>query len=232
MKKCVIYARFSPRPQGKLATLATADQQVQVCTEHATNNGMEILATITDEQVSRDQEIKPGLEEALAILKRGQVLLIAKPDRLGGGYPAAYIRNFCEKRGISIVCVEGGADESTAEGKLINGILDQVSQYEQRIISRRTKALMLYRQEQGEMMSQRPPTGYKLDPKNPKRMIRCPKEQKAVKDILFLRSGPDPKSYGEICDILNSVYGGYRGGKWIRSTVHRTFKRETATKGK
>ncbi|MBL4864746.1 MAG: recombinase family protein [Pseudomonadales bacterium] len=221
--KCVLYARYSPRPTDKLANLATADQQLDACRKYAKEKGYEILGEFLDEQVSRDAEIKPQLDMAIGSIRRGQVLVIAKPDRIGGGFPAASLYNYCDTRKIRIEAVEGGLNGDSPEAKMIRDITAIVTQYEQRIIKKRTSTNMRYRQSKGQKMSNLAPTGFKAHPADPSKWVVDRKESAIVQEICAMYD--QGLRAPTITKMLNERGSRLRDNPWNRCTVRRILIR-------
>lgn len=80
--RAILYLRVSTDEQRESGLGLTA--QAASCRQAADRAGLSIIATFADEGVSgsKPPEKRPGLSAALSTLKRGDVLLIARRDRL------------------------------------------------------------------------------------------------------------------------------------------------------
>ena len=99
---------------------------------------------IYNDKASGKKDDRPGLANCLKALRRGDVLVVWKLDRLGRDLK--HLVNTVEDlsdRGIGFKVLTGkGAniDTTTASGKLIFGIFAALSEFERELIRERTKA--------------------------------------------------------------------------------------------
>ncbi len=99
---------------------------------------------IYQDQASGKQEARPGLDACLKALRKGDILVVWKLDRLGRDlrHLVNTVQNLAE-RGIGFRVLTGqGADINTitASGKLVFGIFATLAEFERDLISERTKA--------------------------------------------------------------------------------------------
>jgi DNA invertase Pin-like site-specific DNA recombinase len=93
---------------------------------------------------------RPVLKHALAELKRGDVLVVSKLDRLSRSViDFAGLLADARKRGYNIVALDFGLDLSTPQGELVANVLMSVAQWERRIIGQRTSEGMRVKISQG-----------------------------------------------------------------------------------
>lgn len=106
-------------------------------------------AGVTPERIYRDElsgkrDDRPGLEACLKALRKGDVLVVWKLDRLGRNL--RHLVNTAQdlaERGIGFKVLAGqGAeiDTTTASGKLVFGIFAALAEFERELIGERTKA--------------------------------------------------------------------------------------------
>lgn len=99
---------------------------------------------IYSDKASGKQDDRPGLESCLKALRKGDVLIIWKLDRLGRDL--RHLINTAQElteRGVGLKVLSGqGAniDTTTASGKLVFGIFAALAEFERELISERTKA--------------------------------------------------------------------------------------------
>ena len=111
-----------------------------------------------------DLESRPSLFAAVQALKRGDVLIIAKRDRLGRDLVGvALIERLIARKGARVISAAGEGTEGTdASAMLQRQILDCFSEYERRLIGQRTKAALRAKRERGERAGNLP-FGYSLN---------------------------------------------------------------------
>jgi DNA invertase Pin-like site-specific DNA recombinase len=107
-------------------------------------------------------EDRPVLLDAVAALRRGDVLLVAKRDRLGRDVIAvALIERLITKRGARVVSAAGeGTDNDDPSGMLMRRLIDSFAEYERLIIGARTRAALAAKRRRGERISRFAPFGY------------------------------------------------------------------------
>jgi DNA invertase Pin-like site-specific DNA recombinase len=100
--------------------------------------------------------------EAIIALKRGDVLLVAKRDRLGRDiYEILGIQRLIDRRGARVVSAAGeGTDAHSPSDVLMRGLIDQFAQYERHMIAAKTKAALQAKRARGERVSRFPPFGF------------------------------------------------------------------------
>lgn len=106
-----------------------------------------------DQGVSGASTKRPGLDELLATLAPGDVLVVWKLDRLGRslGHLIAVIEDL-GKHGIGFKSITEGIDTTTASGKLLFHIMGALAEFERSLISERTRAGMAVRRASGQHM--------------------------------------------------------------------------------
>jgi DNA invertase Pin-like site-specific DNA recombinase len=108
---------------------------------------------------------RPVLLEAVAALRRGDVLLVAKPDRLGRDViRVALIERLVAKRGARIVSAAG---EGTGSGDdpsalLMRCLIDSFAEYEAALIATRTRSALAAKRRRGERISRFAPYGFRF----------------------------------------------------------------------
>ena len=146
--KCVIYARFSPRPDEE--TSDSNDKQIVICREHCERKGYEVIGEpFCDEAMSGDSKDRKGLWAAVAALKRGYVLVVRWHHRLARDvYLSHVIRRTVRAKGATIEAVEGHNGDEPGD-EMVRKILEVFDEYERKVICARTSAGMLRNQRNG-----------------------------------------------------------------------------------
>ena len=228
-KKCVIYARFSPRPAEAVADCQSIPTQIAACRAYAEREGYTVIEVFCDEQKSRNDIEREGIYAAIDRLFRGWVLVALSPDRVGAGTCAALIERDIEAKGCTIEYATGDLNGDSPETRMMRGFLRVIAEYERAKIGQRTSAGMRYRQSQGERMTHadRLPIGKKADPENPDRMVDDETEKRTISWIL--RQHKQGAGAARITRMLNEPERTRqmppRGHRWHLTTVKRILKR-------
>lgn len=142
------------------------DAQRSAITAAAARLGLDLGDVFTDAGLSGALELedRPGLFAAVNALKRGDVLLVAKRDRLGRDVVAvAMLERLTARKGARIISAAGEGTEGTdAASMLQRRILDAFGEYERLIIGQRTKAALKAKRDRGERAGNIP-FGYSLN---------------------------------------------------------------------
>lgn len=165
MKRAIAYLRVSTDKQAEAGHGINA--QLDAVTAWAADNGYELTAVYRDEGWSgaTDPSERPGLTDALAELERGDVLLVAKRDRLSRDRSTMGLLEYMtDKAGARIVSAAGeGTDTDDPLSALIQTtIYDLLAQMERVQASVRTKAAMAAKRRRGEYTGGRVPYGYQI----------------------------------------------------------------------
>lgn len=151
--------------------------------------GLALVDVFTDSGLSGalDIEDRPSLFAAVQALKRGDVLIVAKRDRLGRDLVGvALIERSIARKGARVISAAGEGTEGTdASAMLQRQILDCFSEYERRLIGQRTKAALRAKRERGERAGNLP-FGYSLNA-NGRTLDRNEAEQTVLSILAELR---------------------------------------------
>ena len=86
---------------------------------------------------------RPGIAALLPTLRRGDVLMVSKLDRLSRSLvDAAGLLATAQRRGWLLIALDLGLDLATPNGRLIAGVLASVAEWERATIAGRTKDAM------------------------------------------------------------------------------------------
>jgi DNA invertase Pin-like site-specific DNA recombinase len=149
----VAYLRVSTDEQAESGAGLAA--QLDACRQHAERGGgADLIGPFADEGISGAAGIdkRPALLEALAALSPGDVLLVAKRDRLGRDPIAvAMIEAAVRRKGARVVSAAGeGTDGDGPTDVLMRRIVDAFAEYERLLIAARTRAAMQAKARRGE----------------------------------------------------------------------------------
>jgi site-specific DNA recombinase len=95
---------------------------------------------------------RPVLLQAIHAVRRGEVLLVAKRDRLGrDSFETAVIERDVKRRGARVVSAAGeGTENDHPDSVFFRGIIDHAAQYEREIGRDRTKRALAAKRAKGE----------------------------------------------------------------------------------
>ncbi|MGH3411152.1 MAG: recombinase family protein [Streptosporangiaceae bacterium] len=120
------------------ARTSTRDQVADAQTDALVATGCSRV--FTDKGVSGKLARRPQLDACLESLRQGDTLVVTKLDRLGRSLgDLIELVTSLGHRGVDVVVIDQGIDTTTAAGKLLFHVLGAVAEFEQDLISERTK---------------------------------------------------------------------------------------------
>jgi len=179
------------------------DAQRATITAEAERRGWDDVAWYVDGGYSgRDLE-RPAMADLLAEIRRGDVLVIAKLDRLSRSLSDfAALMERAQRQHWNVVALDLGIDLSTPNGEFMASVLAAMARWERRIIGQRTKEGMAAARAKGVL---------------PGRRSAVPAE--VQQRLLDLRA--QGLTLTVIADRLNSDgVPTSTGGRWSTSAVH------------
>ena len=148
----ISYCRVSTDEQAS-SGLGMEAQRAAV-SAYANRSGLAVRAEFVDEGVSGSLPIerRAGLTAALAAVKRGDILLVAKRDRLARDmYLTLTVEALLKKRGARLVSAAGEGTDTDDLGAMIQRTMfDLFGQVERELIRSRTRAAMAAKKARGE----------------------------------------------------------------------------------
>jgi len=208
----IAYLRVSTTSQAESG--AGLDAQHDACKRVAGD----LAGVYRDEGVSGKTGLdkRPALLEAIAELGKGDVLIVAKRDRLGRDPLAvAMIEAAVARKGARIVSAAGeGTDSDSPTDILMRRMVDAFAEYERLIIIARTKSALKAKKERGERTGSIP-YGYRCD--NGVDLIKDELEQEILSFIYDLNS--KGLSLRNIASRLTSKGYQSRGKAWHHQTI-------------
>src|SRR4051812_7081165 len=158
MPRAVISARVSTEDQA--ASGLGIDAQIHACRAWAERGGLAVVGPFVDDGVggATGLEKRPGMLDALAQLEPGDVLLVAKRDRLGRDpIVVAMIESAVGREKCRIVSAAGeGTENDEPTNVLMRRMVDAFAEYERLIIKARTRAALAAKRRRGERTGQVP----------------------------------------------------------------------------
>jgi len=139
------------------ARVSRDDQNLELQISALRSAGCEEELIFTD-KVSGAKTIRPGLEQCLEELTKGDTLIVWRLDRLGRSM-SHLVKLIEELRqdGISFKSIcDGVIDTTTASGELIFNIFSSLAQFERRLIQERTHAGLSAARARGKLGGRKP----------------------------------------------------------------------------
>lgn len=218
--------RFSPRP--KASECRSCEDQERRIRRYAEESGRSVRAIYHDPKASGGIFERSGLQAALNALKPGDVLLVDSSDRLARDMLVFLtIKQEVQTAGATIEYVDGPPPATTPEGELFENILACFAHYERARIRYRTKRGLDRRRRNGERATGTIPIGWMKDPDDPKRLVRCERERKAI--IVACLNVGKPSRW--IAEYLTDYYGMCRGRPWSPRTVRKIIQQHKCWAG-
>jgi DNA invertase Pin-like site-specific DNA recombinase len=159
----IAYIRVSTTDQADSGAGLAA--QVAAINAYAKRHGLTVTGTFEDAGVSGAAGLdgRPGLAAAIGTLRRGDVLLIAKRDRLGRDVMnVMLIEKVIAKRGASVASADGVGNGDGAADLFMRQVMDAAAAFERNLIKARTKAAMSAKRLAGERIGE-VPFGWAID---------------------------------------------------------------------
>jgi DNA invertase Pin-like site-specific DNA recombinase len=222
----IAYLRVSTTDQAESGAGMAA--QAAAIAAYAKRNGITITATHQDAGVSGACGLdgRPGLTAAISQLRRGDVLLIGKRDRLGRDVMnVMLIEKVIGKRGASVVSADGVGNGDGAADVFMRQVMDAAAAFERNLIKARTKAAMAAKRTAGERVGE-VPFGWTLTADG--RLAEDAAEQNVLAKINACRSlGMSLRKIAAILTESGCITK--KGGSvWSHSTVQSILTRAAA----
>ena len=159
--RVVLYVRVSTSEQH-----LGAEAQMSAANDWAKTQGLSVDQVFTDHGISGGKGLKgleldlaqrPALLEAIDTLAQGDILLVAKRDRLArDAILAGLVERLVTRRGAEIVSADGAGNGAGPEAMLLRTIINAFAEYERLLIKARTKSALSVKKARGERTGQIP----------------------------------------------------------------------------
>jgi len=189
------------------ARVSTHDQNLDLQLEALQNSECK---EIFSEKISAVKE-RPELEKMISILRKGDIVIVWKLDRLGRSlrHLINLVTIFREK-GVEFISLNDNIDTTTIHGRLIFNIFASFAEFERELISERTKAGLDAARKKGRVGGRKP--GLNKESQSKAYMAQALAEtDKPVQDIL------------QILKLSKSTY--YRYLEWVKENPDKGKKR-------
>src|SRR5262245_37350109 len=146
--RIVLYARVSTDEQANNG--CSLDAQIARLWAYAELYGLQVVAVVVDGGQSAKSLNRPGIQQALGMLRRGEAdgVAVVKLDRLTrsiADWQDLVADYFNDKCGYALHSIEDRLDSSTAMGRLIINVTLCFSQFERETTGERTKAALQHK---------------------------------------------------------------------------------------
>lgn len=188
---------------------------------------LELVEICEDAGFSGKTLDRPGLQQALAMLRSGQVdgLVVAKIDRLSRSvvdWNTLVDCFFSEKAGKSLFSVADSIDTRTAAGRMVLNIIVVIGQWEREVVVERTRDALQDKIRNSERVGEIR-YGYDLA-EDGVHLVENTSEQEVIAMMEELRS--ERFSYRKIANTLIGRRLATKEGKpWSAMAVHRILNR-------
>lgn len=217
--KYIVYQRVSTEEQAD--TRNGLNAQADSCKAYISRNAGELLSSHSDEGISGAASLdkRPGLLAAIGELGKGDVLIVAKRDRLGRDpLVLAMIEASVNRKGARVISSSGeGTENDDPSSILMRRMVDAFSEYERLIIKSRTKAALQAKKARNERVGHIP-FGFQLAVDG-KHLEPCEYEQIILEEIKRLKASK--LSLREIAQELNRKGYTNRGNKWNHVSISK-----------
>lgn len=139
------------------ARVSTNGQELALQMDALKKAGCKEELIFTD-KVSGAKSERPGLDACIKKLKKGDILLVWRLDRLGRSMPHLVgLVEQLQQRGVGFrsLC-DGAIDTTTASGELVFNIFSSLAQFERRLIQERTRAGLSAARARGRVGGRKP----------------------------------------------------------------------------
>ncbi|HHR3734685.1 TPA: recombinase family protein [Salmonella enterica] len=156
----------------------------------------------TDKGLTGSNRQRPGLDQALAAVRRGDTLVVPKLDRLARSVPdAREIADALQARGVKLALGASVYDPEDPVGKMFFNVLATFAEFEGDLIRLRTREGMAIARAKGKLRGKQP----KLSEKQQKELCRMHETgQYSISDLAELFSVSRPTIYRTLSRYKNS----------------------------
>jgi DNA invertase Pin-like site-specific DNA recombinase len=156
------YARVSTTDQANRGVSLEA-QEARI-RDWCISNGYALAEITVDRGFSGGRaDNRPALQDALAAVRRGDVLVVYSLSRLARSTrDTLMIAEALERRGADLVSLSEKIDTTSAAGRMVFRLLAVLAEFERDIISERTAMAMGHLRRRGDYIGGKEPFGYRL----------------------------------------------------------------------
>lgn len=136
------------------ARVSTSDQNLSLQIDSLEQVGCK---KIFEDKISGAKDDRPGLNQAIEMLREGDTLVVWKLDRLGRSLKSLItLIGELEERGVNFKSVTDSIDTSTPAGRFFFHMIASLAQMERELIAERTRAGLEAARRQGRFGGRKP----------------------------------------------------------------------------
>jgi DNA invertase Pin-like site-specific DNA recombinase len=183
------------------ARCSTDKQDLTAQREALAELGVATDRIYVDHGLTGTNRARPGLNQALAAVRKGDTLVVPKLDRLARSVPdARSIADELAARGVTLALGQSRYDPADPMGKMFFNILATFAEFEADLIRLRTREGMAIARAKGKLKGKRP----KLSDKQQKELLRMHGTGKySIGDLGELFSVSRPTVYRTLARIVS-----------------------------
>lgn len=146
------------------ARTSTLDQKAGLEAQQRDLSNIGCEEIFTEQVSSVDVAKREKLEEALKFVRKGDVLVVTKLDRLARSVAHLIkITERLEAKGVALRILDGAIDTSTANGRLMLNMLTSIAQFEREIMLERQREGIAKAKADGKYKGRKPTAMAKAD---------------------------------------------------------------------
>ena len=218
----IAYYRYSSHSQNE----ASIDQQRELAHEWADAHGLKIVREYEDAAISGTKEDRPGFRLMLSEVAkiRPNTLIAWKTDRLGRDkYVLAMAKKTIRDAGCEIHLLAENIPTDTAEGILIEGLMEALAEYYSRNLSVHIQRGMDFNAEHANFNGHKV-FGFKTEKVDKKRKYVIDPDTAPFVQLMFTKYA-EGEPMQSICDEFNEAgLRTSRGNPFGVKTMHRMLK--------
>ena len=139
------------------ARCSTDKQDLTAQREALVGLGVDPSRIYTDHGMTGRTRARPGLEQAIAAVREGDVLVVTKLDRLARSVPDARgIADLLVERGVTLALGAAAYDPTDPMGRMFFNILATFAEFESDLIRMRTREGMAVARARGKLRGKKP----------------------------------------------------------------------------
>lgn len=120
------------------ARVSTLDQQLTAQEQALKQAGCKKIYT---DKLSGTYQERPGLTQALEVVRKGDILVVWKLDRLGRSLAhLVHLVNELKEKGVGFKSLQENLDTTSGVGKLVFHLFASLAEFERELIRERTQA--------------------------------------------------------------------------------------------
>lgn len=177
-----VYLRLSKDDEGSGESLSIANQR-KMLLRYASEHSLTIIREYVDDGYSGTSFDRPGFKKMIADIEKKEIRLVLTKDlsRLGRDYikTGQYTELFFPSRGVRFIAVGDGYDSAFSSTDLIP-FRNVVNEMYARDISRKIRASLQVRMEEGSYIGNFPPYGYLKQGNEHRRLVPDPETAPVV----------------------------------------------------